>query len=712
MEQLRCTYCGGLLQDRGDFYICESCRTKIKKSAMERLSDQDIFDLNAARRLKDGFRFDEAQEAYDEVLRRNPDCEEAAWGAFLTEYGIEYQVEEQKPTFHALSAVPVYKSRYYDRLSPEHQHEADEAIEFKRREVMRGVETLPSYDVFLSLKIDGEDGRRTPEYEWGMQLYYDLREMGYKVFFSPQVLKTTNSDWEPYIYRAIQTCRIMLVLTSSIDNTNAPWVRNEWRRILSRIKNAPQGEQPPAYRVIASDMNCVPPQLSGKQVLLHGDYHLRELIEGAVGEACAAPEEAASPAAGLIQVPQSVRSIKNIQLIKELLRDAGFTNIRDFPLHDMDGTDGYPWEEGALASIMVAGEDYNFDGNAKYFDPGTPVLITYHCVSEEAVAEQKAREEAERKAREEAEQKRKQEQAEQNPAEWFRLGLNAYNLKNYAEAVKWFRKAAEQGDADAQFNLAVCYENGEGVRQDFAEAVKWYCKAAEQGNAAAQNNLGECYYYGRSVAQDYAEAVKWYSMAAEQGNASAQFNLALCYLNGKGVKQDNAEAVKWFRKAAEQGDAGAQFNLALCYEDGEGVRQDNAEAVKWYLKAAEQGDARAQFNLAWCYVNGKGVRQDNEEAVKWYRKAAEQGHAGAQNNLGFRYRNGKGVKQDNAEAVKWYRKAAEQGHADAQNNLGFCYENGKGVRQDNAEAVKWFRKAAEQGNTLAQANLRRLGFKF
>ena len=138
MEQLRCTYCGGALQDRGDHYICDSCRTKIQKTAMDLLSEQDIFDLNAARRLKETFRFDEAQAAYDQVLRRNPACEEAAWGAFLSEYGIEYQAEEQKPTFHALSAVPVYKSRYYDKMSPEHQHEADEAIELKRREVMRG----------------------------------------------------------------------------------------------------------------------------------------------------------------------------------------------------------------------------------------------------------------------------------------------------------------------------------------------------------------------------------------------------------------------------------------------------------------------------------------------------------------------------------------------------------------------------------------------
>ena len=86
--------------------------------------------------------------------------------------------------------------------------------------------------------------------------------------------------------------------------------------------------------------------------------------------------------------------------------------------------------------------------------------------------------------------------------------------------------------------------------------MKWYRLAAEQGYASAQFNLGVMYLNGRGgegVPQDDAEAVKWYRLAAEQGYASAQFNLGVMYLNGRGVPQDDAEAVKWHRKAAEQG---------------------------------------------------------------------------------------------------------------------------------------------------------------
>ncbi|MDR2302146.1 MAG: sel1 repeat family protein, partial [Deltaproteobacteria bacterium] len=104
-----------------------------------------------------------------------------------------------------------------------------------------------------------------------------------------------------------------------------------------------------------------------------------------------------------------------------------------------------------------------------------------------------------------------------------------------SEKVKRFRKAADQGDPEAQFYLGVAYYNGEGVPQDYAKAAKWYRKAADQGIPKAQLNLGYLYYNGEGVPQDYAEAVKWYRKAADQGIPEAQFNLGVAYGNGKGV---------------------------------------------------------------------------------------------------------------------------------------------------------------------------------
>ena len=277
--------------------------------------------------------------------------------------------------------------------------------------------------------------------------------------------------------------------------------------------------------------------------------------------------------------------------------------------------------------------------------------------------------------------------------------------KSYAEAVKWYKLAAEQGDSDAQVNLGLCYENGNGVKQSFEEAVKWYQLAAEQGNAYGQGNLGLCYDLGLGVKQDYDKAVKWYRLAAEKGNADAQNNLGTCYRDGTGVERSDEEAARWFRLSADQGNAYGQGNLGWCYEYGCGVEQSYEEAAKWYKLAADQGDSAAQNNLGWCYENGNGVEKNYKEAVKWYRLAAEQGDSNAQFNLGCCYENGIGTEQNYEEAVKWYRLAAEQGDSAAQNNLGVCYCNGNGVEQSYIEAVKWYRLAADQGESAAQNNL-------
>jgi TPR repeat protein/S1-C subfamily serine protease len=278
----------------------------------------------------------------------------------------------------------------------------------------------------------------------------------------------------------------------------------------------------------------------------------------------------------------------------------------------------------------------------------------------------------------------------------FSLGLAQNGTENKVETTKG---RAEQGDAAAQIELGMRYQDGIGVHKDEKEAVSWYTKAAEQGNAAAIRKLVDWYSIG--LGKDEKEAVKWYCKAALQGYAPAQKNLGVCFEFGTGVGKDEKEAVKWYTKAAEQGNADGQCYLGVCYKNGLGVGKDEKEAVKWFTKAAEQGIAPAQFYLGVCYKNGEGVSKDEKEAVKWYTKAAEQGNARAQRNLGVCYQNGQGVSKDEKEAVKWFTRAAERGDADAQGKLGVCYVNGQGVGKDVVEAKKWFTKAAEQGDANA-----------
>ncbi|MBR7133819.1 MAG: sel1 repeat family protein [Clostridia bacterium] len=122
-----------------------------------------------------------------------------------------------------------------------------------------------------------------------------------------------------------------------------------------------------------------------------------------------------------------------------------------------------------------------------------------------------------------------------------------------SDEVKAYLKLAEMGIDDAQYNLGVCYEQGDGIAQDFEQAVYWYKKAAEQGNAKAQHNLGICIYNGYGAAADHTEAARLFRLSAEQGDMYAQYNLAVLLMNGDGVEKNVFEAIEWLQKAAKSG---------------------------------------------------------------------------------------------------------------------------------------------------------------
>ena len=109
-----------------------------------------------------------------------------------------------------------------------------------------------------------------------------------------------------------------------------------------------------------------------------------------------------------------------------------------------------------------------------------------------------------------------QNETKQDSTSRFNLGFEYYQKEDYEAALVWFKLAAEQGFANALYNLGVMYDQGQGVAQDYKEAVRWYRKAAEQGHASSQFILGSMYDDGRGVPQDYFQAHLWYNLAASQ----------------------------------------------------------------------------------------------------------------------------------------------------------------------------------------------------
>ena len=216
-----------------------------------------------------------------------------------------------------------------------------------------------------------------------------------------------------------------------------------------------------------------------------------------------------------------------------------------------------------------------------------------------------------------------------------KIALAYMGTKDYEQAVKWFRKAADQGVDEAQYNLGLCYYAGLGVTQNYTSAVEYFRKAAEQGNVKSITYLGNCYEKGLGVKANFRKAVSYYQQAADNGYAEAQYQLGLCYVGRWGeldkipafkadveTFRNEYKAVKWFRKAADQGHVKAQYNLGMCYM-GLG---DYQSAATWFQIAANNGDSDAQCNLGNCYLGGYGVPKNVEYAKYWYQQAAKQGN--------------------------------------------------------------------------------------
>lgn len=233
--------------------------------------------------------------------------------------------------------------------------------------------------------------------------------------------------------------------------------------------------------------------------------------------------------------------------------------------------------------------------------------------------------------------------------------------ENYAQAMYWWRRAAEQESEEAQRNIGTMYYHGFGVPQDYIQAAYWWRKAAEQGSKEAQNMVAEMYYLGRGMSQDYEQATYWWRLAAEQGDEIAQKNLGTMYSHGRGVPQSSSQAEYWWRMAAKQGNATIQSHLGSAYALGRAVPQSYAQAEYWWRRAAEQGDAQGQFNLGSLHLHIYGFPIAETQAY-WFRMAAEQGHSSAQSMLGLVYQFGwAGASQNYIQAIIWYGKAAEQG---------------------------------------------------
>jgi TPR repeat protein len=281
------------------------------------------------------------------------------------------------------------------------------------------------------------------------------------------------------------------------------------------------------------------------------------------------------------------------------------------------------------------------------------------------------------------------------------LGLKG-NTADFEDAATFYRLAAEQGDAEAQVDIARMLHEGKGVAQNYAEAFRFALLSVNQGHIYGLNLLAELYAKGHGVEQNEAEALRLFCLAAEQDSHSsstqrAQTQLGFMYSAGKGVEKDHAQAERFFRLAMDQGNFEAHYGLGVMMFNGGVEPQDPTQKAQLFIRAAESGHPEAQLEAARTLLNGeKGVAVDKDEAARFCRLAIAQGHTPAKTFLGRLLASEDYALRNQEEAVALFRDASKD-DPEAAVSLGVMLYRGEGVAADLEEAVLMFVMASEKG---------------
>jgi TPR repeat protein len=250
-------------------------------------------------------------------------------------------------------------------------------------------------------------------------------------------------------------------------------------------------------------------------------------------------------------------------------------------------------------------------------------------------------------------------------------GMYHFLIKEYTEALKYFKTAADKGEHEAMMYLGAMYYDGLGVAKDCNKAYQWTWKAKDKGNAKAALHLGNMYYAGKCVVQSYSEAYKWFKVAAAKGEAGAEYNIALLFELGQGVDKNFQPAFYRFKGAADKGSHKGAYKTGLYYYysyDGTGVEKNIPQALKYMLQAEPEftQDPNYYNTLAYCFFeNG-----DFNKAILALQKAVkvDPDYANGYDSMGEMY-----LKSGNkTKAIEYYKKAAQMGYDNA---IKWCKDN-------------------------------------
>ncbi|MEM7280308.1 MAG: tetratricopeptide repeat protein [Pseudomonadota bacterium] len=263
------------------------------------------------------------------------------------------------------------------------------------------------------------------------------------------------------------------------------------------------------------------------------------------------------------------------------------------------------------------------------------------------------------------------------------------------QAKDLYQKAANQGSAQAQHNLATLFWEFEEFK-DEPSAIHWYTQAVAQHYAPSYYKLGEIYRRGDKAHRNLTKALGLYLRGADLNEPYANTMLGYLYANGVIVKKDEDKAETYYRAGAELGHAEAQARLGVMYMDDAGSVKDGLE---WLLKACVSGNQRAKNHLEYLVLEDEEFLKNNPNALSTIEAEAIAGYVHGQVLLGWHeYRS---PVRNYKKALNWFEMAAKQDDAEAQYAMFYMQYNQQGTQLDAGEARTWLMAAAE--NQLPEA---------
>ena len=258
---IKCKMCGGDIDfiPGATYGTCEYCGST---STIPQAEDENKLNrYNRANHFRRQCEFDKAVAAYEKILEQDDTDAEAHWGAVISRFGIEYvedpATHQRIPTCHRVQVASILTDEDYlaavENAPDEESRRIYQEEAARIAEIQKGILTISAnekpYDVFICYKETDENGQRTRDSQWAQDVYYGLTEQGLKVFFSRITLEDKlGQQYEPYIFAALNSAKVMVVIGSRPEYFNAVWVKNEWSRYLSLMKRDHKRLLIPCYR--------------------------------------------------------------------------------------------------------------------------------------------------------------------------------------------------------------------------------------------------------------------------------------------------------------------------------------------------------------------------------------------------------------------------------------------------------------------------------